>query len=136
MIDLWWSEAERNQVLPLNNQPGPPRRPALATASATSTHPGSASCRRPWRRTCATAAFTVTRDRSTWRRIGSADGVVLTHGGAAGGYAMYVQDGALHWTDNLLGARITTVSAVEPLPAGAVHRRRRCSPRPAGSRAT
>ena len=28
MIDLWWSEAERNQVLPLNNQPGrhPDRR--------------------------------------------------------------------------------------------------------------
>ena len=22
MIDLWWSEAERNQVLPLTNQPG------------------------------------------------------------------------------------------------------------------
>jgi arylsulfatase len=31
---------------------------------------------------------------------------------------MYVQDGALHWTDNLLGARITTISAVEPLPTG------------------
>jgi arylsulfatase len=44
--------------------------------------------------------------------------VVITHGGAAGGYAMYVQDGTVHWTDNLLGARITTVSAGEPLPPG------------------
>ena len=58
--------------------------------------------------------FTVT---ATFAKPG--DGVVITHGGAAGGYAMYVQDGAVHWTDNLLGATITTVSAAEPLPAGA-----------------
>ena len=29
MQALWWEEAERYQVLPLNNQPGPLRRPAL-----------------------------------------------------------------------------------------------------------
>ena len=39
-IELWWSEAERNQVLPLNNQPGPPRRPPLPARAATSTTPG------------------------------------------------------------------------------------------------
>ncbi len=28
LIELWWAEAERNQVLPLTNMPGLPRRPA------------------------------------------------------------------------------------------------------------
>ena len=35
---------------------------------------------------------------------GGADGVIVTHGGAAGGYALYLQDGRLHWTYNWLGA--------------------------------
>src|SRR4029079_12889046 len=49
---------------------------------------------------------------------GGADGVIVSHGGGAGGYSLYLQDGRVHWTYNWLGARITTVSSDEDLPAG------------------
>ena len=44
--------------------------------------------------------------------------MIVTHGGGAGGYALYLQDGRLHWTYNRLGAAITTISSDEELPAG------------------
>ena len=49
---------------------------------------------------------------------GGAEGVVVSHGGAAGGYALYLQDRRLHWTYNLLGARVTTITSDAELPAG------------------
>jgi arylsulfatase len=51
---------------------------------------------------------------------GSVDGVIVCHGGAAGGYSMYVKDRRLHYANNLLGATITTASASVPLPKGPV----------------
>ncbi len=47
-----------------------------------------------------------------------AAGVIVSHGGAAGGYALYLQDRRVHWTYNWLGASVTTVSSDEELPAG------------------
>jgi arylsulfatase len=116
MIDLWWSEAERNQALPLNNQPGRHadqrwRRPRYEYTPGIGQLPAAVAPNLRNRGFRVTALLDVPPD-------GSADGVILTHGGASGGYSMYVQDGALHWTDNLLGAQITTISAVEPLPTG------------------
>ena len=41
--------------------------------------------------------------------------MIVTHGGHAGGYSLYLQDGRIHWTYNFLGAQITTISSDEPL---------------------
>ena len=56
LIELWWSEAERNQVLPLNNQPGrhADRRHRRERYEYHAGHRRAA--RRPSPRTCATAA--------------------------------------------------------------------------------
>ena len=114
MIDLWWAEAERNQVLPLTNQPGRHADQRWRRQRYEYT-PGIGQLPAAVAPNLRNRGFTVT---ATFAARG--DGVVLSHGGAAGGYSMYVQDGTVHWTDNLLGARITTVSAAEPLPDGAV----------------
>ena len=47
-----------------------------------------------------------------------ADGVIVKHGGAHGGYVMYVQGHRLHFCYNFLGEQEQTLSASEPLAAG------------------
>jgi arylsulfatase len=46
------------------------------------------------------------------------DGVLVSHGGHAGGYSLYLQDRRIHWTYNFLGAQLTTISSEEPLETG------------------
>jgi arylsulfatase len=43
-------------------------------------------------------------------------GVIVAHGSHAGGYAMFLEDGRLHFTYNYLATRITTVTAEVTLP--------------------
>jgi arylsulfatase A-like enzyme len=50
---------------------------------------------------------------------GGAEGVLLSQGSAAGGYALYMKDGALHYVHNYLSRSLHVVSSPEPVPAGA-----------------
>jgi arylsulfatase len=115
---LWWSEAERNQVLPLNNQPGRygdrrfvqdryVYRPGISSIPE-SLAPNLRN--RAWQ---IAAALTVPAD-------GPCEGILVAHGGHSGGYALYLKDRRLHYVNNVLGASITTVSAEVTLPAGEV----------------
>ncbi len=117
MIDLWWSEAERNQVLPLNNQPGrhPDRRHRRERYEY---HAGIGVLPAAIAPNLRNRGFRITAELDL--PDGVADGVIVSHGGGAGGYALFLQDRRLHWTYNWLGARLTTVSGEEPLPAGRV----------------
>jgi arylsulfatase len=47
-----------------------------------------------------------------------ADGVVVKHGGAHGGYVMYVQGGRLHFCYNFLGEYEQTLASADPVSAG------------------
>ena len=102
MAELWWSEAERYQVLPLNNQPG--RSAATRATGATryeffdgvgpipeaaGAQPEEPPVRH--RRRCSTC-----RPRAT------STGVIVAHGGHAGGYVLYVKDRRLHYTYNFV----------------------------------
>lgn len=49
---------------------------------------------------------------------GGAEGVIVKHGGAHGGYVMYVQGGRLHFCYNFLGEYDQTLAAPDPIPAG------------------
>ena len=51
---------------------------------------------------------------------GDAAGVIANHGGAAGGYAIYVKDGRLCYVDNFLGTETTIVRADVELPRARV----------------
>lgn len=116
--ELWWREAERNQVLPLNNQPGRYgdtrfRRERYVFHPGISSIPESLAPNLRNRGFTITAALSVPAD-------GPCAGIIVSHGGHSGGYAMYLADRRLHWVNNLLGASITTVSAEVELPAGDV----------------
>ena len=47
-----------------------------------------------------------------------AQGVLFAHGGVAGGHALYVKDGHLHYVYNWLGERVQTITSATPIPAG------------------
>jgi arylsulfatase len=115
LVDLWWSEAERNQVLPLNNQPGRHgdrryRRERYEFHAGIGVLPAAVAPNLRNR------GFRITADLDV--PDAGAEGVIASHGGGAGGYALYLQAGRLHWTYNWLGAQVTTISSETDLPPG------------------
>lgn len=117
LVDLWWVEAAKHQVLPITNMPvaGADRRyrrnrsvflPGIGTIPQIVAPELS---NRPWRMF---AELVVPES--------GAAGAIVCHGSHAGGYAAYVQDGLLHFAYNHLGTTLTTVSAETSLPQGAV----------------
>ena len=107
MIELWWAEAERNQVLPITNMPGlhgdrRHRRNHYEYYAGISSLPDAVAPNlrnRSWQ-------MTADIDNTN----GDAAGVIANHGGAAGGYAIYVKDGRLCYVDNFLGTETTIVA--------------------------
>jgi arylsulfatase len=115
---LWWREAEANQVLPLNNQPGRFgdtrfRRERYEFHAGISSIPEMLA---PNLRNRAFQIFAALHVPGA----GDVDGVLVGHGGHGGGYALYVLGRRLHYVNNLLGSQLTTVSASVELPAGDV----------------
>jgi arylsulfatase A-like enzyme len=113
---LWWSEAEANQVLPLNNQPGRFgdrrfRRDRYVF------HPGISSMPESVAPNLRNRAFEIVAMLNVPAE-GPCDGAVVSHGGHSGGYAMYIANRRLHYANNMLGAEITIVSASDELPHG------------------
>jgi arylsulfatase A-like enzyme len=119
LISLWWSEAERNNVLPLDNSPFDrvfgEERPEHAARRRYVYYPLAGPVPEE-------AAVNV-RNRS--HRItaevdvpeGGAEGILLAQGSALGGYVLFVLDGRLHYAHNFVGFeqhRLT--SAVELTP--------------------
>ena len=106
MIELWWSEAERNQVLPITNMPGLHgdrryRRNHYEYFAGISSLPDAVAPNlrnRSWQ-------MTAEIDNSN----GDAAGVIANHGSASGGYAVYVKDGRLCYAENFLGTETTIV---------------------------
>jgi arylsulfatase len=116
MVELWWSEAEAHNVLPLTNMPQGAdsryRREHYEFYSGTGSLPEVAAPRlrnRGWR---AAAQLTVPDD--------GCEGVIATHGSASGGYVIFVKDGRLQYAYNHLGSSLTTVPAEVDLPPGPV----------------
>ena len=116
LIERWWSEAERFNVLPVNNRP---------TSGADRRFRRERSVFRPGIGSLPEAVAPNLRNRG-WRMIAelivTADtqGVIAAHGGPAGGYAVYVDGGRLCYAYNHLGTTLTTITAEAPLPSGPV----------------
>ncbi len=115
---LWWSEADKNQVLPLNNQPGRFgdrrfMRDRYVYHAGISPLPESTAPNLKNRSFHISAALNVPEN-------GNCDGILVGHGGHAGGYALYLKGRRLHYAYNFLGVLVTTVSASIELPPGEV----------------
>ncbi|MEY2470165.1 MAG: hypothetical protein QOF21_2863 [Actinomycetota bacterium] len=119
IVKLWWQEAERNNVLPLDNRPfsdmvfGRPSsvRPrdkyVYYPGRAQITETVAANVRgRPH---VVTAFFTVPPD------VDVIEGVLCVQGSVLGGWSLHVKDGQLVYVHNLAGWRVYRVAA--PLPA-------------------
>ena len=115
LIALWWSEAERFNVLPLTNRPGR-GHDQRGRRDRYVYHPGIGSIPE------AMAPNLRNRGWRLWAELdvpaGGAEGMIVGQGSHAGGYAAYVRDGRLHFTHNFLGTLVTTVAAEVALPAG------------------
>ncbi|CAM2998717.1 arylsulfatase [Prescottella defluvii] len=120
LIDRFWIEAEKNQVLPVIpgkvDRPGPPKpnptlgRPSFTYyAGTTRVPPGAAP-------DITNRSFTVTADIVS--DTDRAHGMLLSQGGRFGGHALYFLDGRLTYHYNLLGRERYCVTAESTLPPG------------------
>jgi arylsulfatase A-like enzyme len=123
--DLWWAEAAKYHVLPMDWRVGErfnselAGRPSLSGKATTLTYyagqtglPNEA-CPRVLNK-----SWSLTADLDVPSK---ADGMIATHGGIAGGYGLYLRQGKPTFVYNYLALERTTIAAPKPLPKGKVH---------------
>jgi len=119
LVELWWAEASRGQVLPLSEQLHREDRPeGIFESRAEYVYhgpivlPEAASPDLHDRSHAITAVLDVPAD--------GAEGVVVSSGGPEGGYALVVTGGRVHYVANLLGRHIGVTASEQVLPSGLV----------------
>jgi arylsulfatase len=118
MQELWWSEAERYQVLPLNNQPWlHGDRRFLRERHVY--YPGIGVLPQAIAPDLRGRSFTIAAELDV-PADGTVEGVIVAHGSHSGGYALYLAGRRLHYAYNFLGAELTTIDASVDLPPGPI----------------
>jgi arylsulfatase A-like enzyme len=121
LIDRWWAEAERNQVLPLDNRalwalvhPKPDhRRPREAFRY----FPGGAVVPEPVAVNIRNRSHALIVDVSI-EDPGQSDGVLLALGSVLGGWSLHLLDGHLRYVHNLYGKERHVIAAAGPVGPG------------------
>jgi arylsulfatase len=120
LVALWWSEAGKYKVLPLDGsifQRLAAERPQLTRDRSQYVYFPDlsvvpfASAPKVFNRPHSITADVTIPDEG-------ADGVLLAQGGVAGGYAFYIKDGKLHYVHNYLGLHEYRVSTANGVPTG------------------
>src|SRR5262249_3052268 len=121
MVELWWEQARRNDVLPLDNRPlnailNPrPRRRGARQRYVYRAHgapvPEAAAGHLPNRAHPTPAAVDIPASAT-------AEGVLLAMGSALGGFSLYLLDGRLRYVHNLYGKERHVVASEEVLAPG------------------
>jgi len=121
--DLWWAEASRYNVLPmdgrkivrlsaeLQGRPTP-----TAGRSSFVYYPGTAALPAGSAPPLLNKSFTITAYVVSGKQRTS--GAIFSLGGGDGGYGVYVEDGKPVFAANFLGQKITRVRSSKALPAG------------------
>jgi hypothetical protein len=130
MKELWWQEAVKYQVLPLNNQPGRfmdtrHRRNRYELHAGIGPLPEAIAPNLRGRGFFIAAELDVPA-------AGDVEGAIVAHGSHSGGYAMYLRGRRLHFAYNFVGTEITVASASVELPVGRVAVRVAFTPRAGG----
>jgi arylsulfatase len=113
---LWWQEAERNGVLPLNNQPGRFSDKRFVRDRYVY-HPGISSIPEGMAPNLRGRPYQILAALEVPAK-GPTDGVLVCHGGHTGGYALYVHQRRLRFVHNVLGTHEHRIGAEVELPAG------------------
>ena len=121
LIERWWEEAARNDVLPLDNRvlwaivhPKPDRRKERDRFRY---FPHGAPVPEPVAANVRNRSHTLSVEIEV-PESGEADGVLLALGSALGGFSLHVLDGRPRYVHNLYGAERHVLSSEEPLSAG------------------
>jgi arylsulfatase len=121
--DLWWAEAARNDVLPLDGRAverlnaEAMGRPVLSGDATTFTYyPGQVGLPADAAPRILNKSWTITADLDLPE--GGADGMIVTQGGLVGGYGLYLRDGKPTFVYNYLALERPTIAGADPLPAG------------------
>jgi arylsulfatase len=124
MQDLWWVEAAKYNVLPLDwraveRLSGELQgRPTLGGDSKTLTYyPGQVGLPNEASPRMLNKSWTITADVEVGDK---SDGMIVTHGGMPGGYGLYLRDGKPTFVYNFLDIERTTIAGPSALPAGKV----------------
>jgi len=121
MIERWWSEAGRYNVLPLDDrgvirsieQPGLNRPRTVATY-----YPGMTAVPRSNMLNFRNRSYTITADVEIPQR--GAEGVLVSLGGRFGGFSFFIEKNRLSYVYNWVGLERYTVTSTEAPPAGSV----------------
>ncbi|MBV8295198.1 MAG: sulfatase-like hydrolase/transferase, partial [Acidimicrobiia bacterium] len=117
---LWWEEAERNHVLPLDNRPLSafvlPHPPARYDRGRYRYPPGAAPVPEAVAVNVRNRTHVVTADVIV--PDGGTEGVLISQGSLLGGWVVFVVDGRLTYVHNLLNIEQHRVQARQPLLPG------------------
>ena len=121
--DLWWVEASKYSVLPLDWR-GTIRmnaeamgRPSLIRGRKSMTYyPGTIGLPDAASPPMTNKSWTITADVEL--TDDKTNGMIVTHGGLEGGYGLYLRDGVPTFVYNFLGTERMTFAAKETLPKG------------------
>ncbi len=121
MISLWWTEAEKHNVLPLQGTVaqrfGFPRPQTTAPRDRYVYFPGSPvpflSQPLIYNRSHVIEAELTIPTRGV-------DGVIVASGAHTGGYSLFIKDGELHYVYNYLGRKMFRIDSADGVPEGDV----------------
>jgi arylsulfatase A-like enzyme len=117
---IWWQEAERNNVLPLDasvvSRLVTPRPSATAGRTEFSFPGRMTGISNGVAPSILNASYTFTAEVTVPE--GGGDGMIITQGGRFTGYGLYINKGKPTFTWNLLGLKVLSWEAPDVLPAG------------------
>lgn len=123
--DLWWAEAARYEVLPLDGRAverlnaEAMGRPVLSGKATSFTYyPGQIGLAADAAPRVLNKSWTITANIEVPAE--NANGMIVTQGGLVGGYGLYLRDGKPTFVYNYLAMDRPTITATDPLPAGKV----------------
>jgi arylsulfatase len=121
MVERWWVEARRNQVLPLDNRilhtivnPKPDWRRLRLRSTF---YPFTSPVPEPVAANVKNRSHTIEVDLSV-PDDSKAEGVLLAQGTVLGGFSLYLRDGCPCYVHNLYGKERHVIAATGPVPAG------------------
>lgn len=123
--DLWWAEASKHNVLPMDWRVAErfsselAGRPSLSGDAKTLTYyEGQVGLPPEGSPRVLNKSWTITADVEI--PASGAEGMIVTQGGNVGGYGLYLHDGRPTFVYNYLSLDRTTIAGNQPLPAGKV----------------
>lgn len=121
--DIWWGEAAKYNVLPLDwraserlNAEAMGRPSLTGDRKVFTYYPGQVALPSEAAPRTLNKSWTMTATVDT--SDANSEGMIATHGGIVGGYALYLRAGKPTFVYNFLALERTTIAADQPLPSG------------------